>query len=78
MTLEEHLEIEFLKLFPGLTHFWVGANDDDCLTINFELGGRDHEYWQTVESMSLQDSMVFTDQLSSHNEVHIPLGEGYD
>lgn len=49
--IDDHLEAEVLKLFPEAQDFWVGANDADCLTLNFVLNGHDTELWQTEDNM---------------------------
>lgn len=67
MTLDEHLEAKFREYFPAMTDFWVGANDADCLTIQFVLDGTDHEYWQTEDNMGSSDAdwFVFESQLTN-------------
>lgn len=57
--LEVHLEAEVKRYFPTLTNFWVGANDDDCLTMTFDLGDRTLEYWQTEDNMGGSDEDYF-------------------
>lgn len=57
--LEAHLEAEMRRYFPALTNFWVGANDADCLTLNFDLNGSSLEFWQTEENMGDSDAEWF-------------------
>ena len=57
--LDAHLEAEMRRYFPALTDFWVGANDADCLTLNFKLNDASLEFWQTEDNMGDSDAEWF-------------------
>lgn len=57
--LEAHLEAEMRRYFPALADFWVGSNDADCLTLNFDLNGTSLELWQTKDNMGDSDAEWF-------------------
>lgn len=63
---EVHLETETRRYFPNLADFWVGANDDDCLTLNFTLDGNDVSFTQELSNIegSDEDYFVFRSDLT--------------
>lgn len=66
MTLDDHLETEFRRYFPDITSFFVGANDDDCLTLNADS----MTFTQTEDNMGSSDADYF---VFVSDETDVPL-----
>ena len=66
MTFDDHLETEFRRYFPDVVHFFIGANDDDCLTINADSV----TFIQTEDNMGSSDADYF---VFVSDETNLPL-----
>jgi hypothetical protein len=58
--LDSWLETKFREYYPDTKSFFVGANDDDCLTLNADDHGM--TWTQTLDNMGESDAEFFVFQ----------------